>query len=130
MWSAQCDDALVCLKQLLCSSPILWSPDFTRPFILQTDASDREIGAVLSQIGSDGEEHFNRKCLPREERYSTVEKECLAIKLAVSAFRVYLVVKKFVIQTDHRSLQRLDGLKETTVYCADGAWPSNLTSSL
>ena len=43
-------DAFVRLKKLLCSSPILWSPDFARPFILQTDASDREVGAVLSQV--------------------------------------------------------------------------------
>ena len=116
VWSAQCDGAFVRLKQLLCSSPILQSPDFTRPFILQTDASDRGVGAVLSQVGSDGEEHpvgyFSRKLLPWEERYSTVEKECLAIKLAVSAFRVYLLGRKFVIQTDHRSLQWLDRLKE------------------
>ena len=93
MWSAQCDEAFVRLKQLLCSSPILQSPDFTIPFILQTDASDRGVGAVLSQVGSDGEEHpigyFSRKLLPREERYSTFEKECQAIKLAVSAFRVW-----------------------------------------
>ena len=41
----------------MCRSPILSSPDFLKPFILQTDASDSEAGAVLSQIGDDGEEH-------------------------------------------------------------------------
>ena len=84
---------------------ILRSSDFTRPFILKANASDRGVGAILSQVGSDGEEHpvgyFSRKLLPRKERYSTVEKESLAIKLAVSAFRVYLLGRKFVIQTDH-----------------------------
>ena len=115
-WSEACATAFRKLQELLCSSPVLRSPDFTRSFILQTDASDRGIGAVLSQEDSEGEEHpvayFSRKLLPREERYSTVEKECLAIKLGIQAFRVYLMGKPFVIQTDHRSLVWLDRLKE------------------
>ena len=48
------------------------------------------------------------------ERYSTVEKECLAIKLAIQAFRVYLLGRKFTIQTDHRSLEWLHRLKENS----------------
>ena len=56
--------------------------------------------------------YFSRKLLPREEKYSTIEKECLAIKLAVQAFRVYLIGCPFVIQTDHRSLEWLDRMKE------------------
>ena len=115
-WSQQCNEAFETLKQCLCSGPVLRSPDFDKTFVLQTDASDRGVGAVLSQFGDDGEEHpigyYSRKLLPREERYSTVEKECLAIRLAVAAFRVYLLGRKFVIQTDHRSLEWLERLKE------------------
>ena len=96
--------------------PILRNPDFSRPDVLQTDASDRGVGAVLSQTDQHGEEHpigyFSRKLLPREERYSTVEKECLAIKLGTQAFRVYLLGRDFTIQTDHRSLEWLHRLKE------------------
>ena len=55
---------------------------------------------------------YSRKLLPREERYSVVEKECLAIKLATHAFRVYLLGKPFSIHTDHRSLEWLDRLKD------------------
>ncbi len=55
------------MKNLLCSSSVLRSPDFVRPFILQTDASDRGVGAVLSQIDGEGEEHpvgyFSRKLI-------------------------------------------------------------------
>ena len=116
VWTEACATAFHKLQELLCRSPVLRSPDFTRPFILQTDASDRGIGAVLSQENLEGEEHpiayFSRKFLPREERYSTVEKECLAIKLGIQAFRVYFLGKPFVIQTDHRSLVWLDRLKE------------------
>ena len=99
----------------MCTTPVLQSPDFSKEFILQTDASDRGVGAILSQHDGDGYDHptayFSRKLLPREERYSTIEKECLAIKLGTEAFRVYLLGKPFVIQTDHRSLEWLDRLK-------------------
>ena len=56
--------------------------------------------------------YYSKKLLPREGRYSTVEKECLAIRLAVQAFQVYLLGRHFLIQTDHRALQWLDKLKE------------------
>ena len=110
VWNEKCDQAFAALKHVLCSSPILSSPDFAKLFILHTDASD---GAVLSEDGSEGEDHpvgyFSRKLLPREEQYSTVEK---AIKLAVGAFKVYLLGRKFITQTDHRSLEWLVCLKE------------------
>ena len=115
-WSDKCEAAFNLLKKTLCEAPILVNPDFGRQFILQTDASGRGVGAVLSQIDDDGKElpisYFSQKLLPREVRYSTIEKECLAIKLGVEAFRVYLLGRQFIIQTDHRSLVWLDKLKE------------------
>ena len=115
-WTRECEDAFLALKDALCSQPILRSPDFDKKFILQTDASDRGVGAVLSQFDDDEREHpvayCSRKLLPRVTRYSTVEKECLAIKLATHAFRVYLLGQKFIIQTDHRALQWLNCLKD------------------
>ena len=48
MWTPECDQAFQSLKTALSSSPVLCSPDFTKRFILQTDASERG-GAVLSQ---------------------------------------------------------------------------------
>ena len=100
----------------MCNAPLLSTPDFNRTFVLQTDASERGVGAVLSQYDDDGMEHpiayFSKKLLPREERYSTVEKECLAIKLGIQAFKVYLLGRQFEIQTDHRALVWLDRLNE------------------
>lgn len=102
---------------MLCSHPILKSPDFEREFVLQTDASERGIRAVLSQLDDNGTDHpvayFSRKLLPRETRYSTIEKECLAIKLGIQAFNTYLMGRKFQVQTDHRSLKWLSQLKES-----------------
>ena len=92
------------------------NPDFAKQFILQTDASNRGVGAVLSQLDDEGRDrpiaYFSRKLLPREERYSTVEQECLAIKLGVEAFKVYLIGRPFIVQTDHRSLKWLNRLKD------------------
>ena len=95
------------------SSSVLQSPDFTRTFILQTDASNRGIGTVLSQRDNKGIEcPYSKTLLPREQCYSMIEKECLAIKLATHAFRVYLLGRPFIIQTDHRSLEWLHRLKD------------------
>ena len=96
------------LKNYLCQFPVLMNPDFGGTFILQMDASNREVGAVLTQKDDQGKEcpiaYFSRKLLPREERYSTVEKKCLAIKLGIEAFRVCLLGRQFVVQTDHQAL--------------------------
>ena len=93
------------LKDILLSSAVLRNPDFNKPFILQTDASEMGAGAVLSQQDADGSDHpvafFSRKLLPHEQRFSTVEKECLSIKLGIEAFHVYLLGKEFLVQTDH-----------------------------
>ena len=117
VWSHECDRSFQSLKNALCSAPVLRSPDFSRYFILQTNASDRGVGAVLSQCYEQGQDlpiaYFSRKLLPREERYSTTEKECLAIKLAIQAFNTYLMDRTFTIQTDHRSLEWLDRIKDT-----------------
>ena len=93
------------------------SPNFQNEFVLQTDASDRGVGAVLSQLDDEGNDrpiaYYSHKLLPREEKYSTVEKECLAFKLAVQAFHSYLMGQKFRIQTDHRSLEWLNNVKDS-----------------
>ena len=74
-WSPACDSAFTELKGRMCSSPVLRSPDFTKPFLVQTDAYERGVGAVLSQLDDDGNDYpvsyYSRKLLPREERYAT-----------------------------------------------------------
>ena len=57
-WSPQCNSAFQALKRHLCRSPILNSPDFEKPFILQIDASNRGVGAVLSQLDASGYDHL------------------------------------------------------------------------
>ena len=71
------------LKELLLTPPILKVAEPTKCYVLQTDASEQGLGAVLSQIYQNRVEHpvafASRKFLPREKNYSVIEKECLAI---------------------------------------------------
>lgn len=102
-------------KQILTNDPILQFPDFDQPFILTTDASDFALGAVLSQgkIGFDKPVAYASRTLSdTETRYSTIEKELLAIVWAVKYFRPYLYGRKFTIYTDHRPLTWLMSLKD------------------
>lgn len=104
VWTPMHQQAFVQLKNLLTSKPILHSPDMEKSFILQTDASETGIGAVLSQSDAEGDErpvaYYSRKLLPRETRYATVEKECLAV---VSGVKFFMEGTKFTVETDHRS---------------------------
>ena len=115
-WTEECQVAFQKLKDALCTAPILWSPNFDLPFILQTDASNRGVAAVLSQTEQDEElliAYLSKKLLPWEQRYSIIEKEYLAIKLGMQAFRVYLLGRVFSVQTDHRVLEWLNQLKDS-----------------
>lgn len=99
------------LKLLITTDPILAYPDYSKKFVLTTDASNYAIGAVLSQ-----ENHAicyaSRTLNEHECKYSTIEKELLAIVWATKYFRPYLYGRKFVIRTDHKPLQWLHNLKE------------------
>lgn len=102
-------------KLLLTNDPILQYPDFTKDFILTTDASNYAIGAVLSQgtIGSDKPIGYASRTLNSSEiNYSTIEKELKAIVWATKYFRPYLFGRKFKIVTDHKPLQWVMNLKE------------------
>ncbi len=115
-WTERCQQVFTQVKAALCGGLLLHSPDFSLPFLLQTDASDRGLGAVLTQeIG--GEErpvlYISRKLSKRETMYSTIEKECLAIRWAVLTLRYYLLGREFTLCSDHAPLQWLHRMKDT-----------------
>ena len=110
-WTAECGEAFSTLKKHLSTPPVLVFPDFAREFILDTDASNQGIGAVLSQ--SDGQEqvvaYASRLLSTTERRYSVTRKELLAV---VVFLRQYLLGSKFILRTDHGSLVWLRNFKE------------------
>ena len=71
------------------------NPDFFQMLILQTDASNMEVGAMLSQsIREDWPiAYFSRKQLLRKWKYSVVEQKCLAVARGIKAFETYLLGK-------------------------------------
>ena len=116
VWTPECEVAFRDLQERMCSEQVLQSPDFSLPFTVQTDASGLGLGAVLLQ--GDGEnkmpvQYVSRKLFPRETRYSTIDKEGLAIKWALDTLKYYLVGKEFVLETDHRPLQWLHRMRDS-----------------
>ncbi|CAF1123382.1 unnamed protein product, partial [Didymodactylos carnosus] len=109
VWIPECQDSFDELKQKLITSPIISYPDFNHPFILQLDAFDYGLGAVLAQkVPPDGEEHViayaSRTLNESERKYSATERECLAIVWRTQHFRPYLEGRPFEVWTGHRSL--------------------------
>ena len=82
VWTSITDEAFVTLEQALLSAPVLALPDFTKPFMIETDACEYGIGAVLMQQGHPLA--FVSKTLgPKNRALSVYEKEYLVILLAV-----------------------------------------------
>ena len=82
--------------------------------MLQTDESERGIGAVLLMI-KDSERHpiiyLSKKLLTREQNFATVEKECYAIVWAIQRLCKYFTGNEIVIESDHRAVQWLQTMK-------------------
>lgn len=114
-WDSNYEAAFEAVKDHLTTAPNLTCPNFESPFIIQTDASDFGLGAVLTQI-QDGQEkvlcYLSRSLTKVERRYSTVEKECLAVLFAIEKLRAYLLGSKFTVITDHYSLKWLYSIQD------------------
>ena len=95
------------------SNPVLALPDFTKTFIIETDASDKGVGAMLLQEGHPIA-YISRALGPKNQALSTYEKECLAILLAIDHWRSYLQHAEFIIKTDQQSLVHLDDQRLST----------------
>jgi len=95
------------LKGCLLTAPILAYPDPTLEYILNTDASDQNVSAVLSQV-QEGREvvvaYYSKSLSPTEQNYCTTRKELLAVIKSVKHFRPYLYSGQFRLRTDHASL--------------------------
>ncbi len=112
-WTPACQHAFNQLKNLLAREPVLRAADFSKPFIIHTDASDHASGAALLQE-SDGIFHpvayHSEKFNIHQKNYSTIEKELLAIISAIKKFEYYLQsnTQPLQIYTDHNPLTFLN----------------------
>ena len=114
-WSHDCDLAFRALKEKLVSAPVLAFPCFEQKFVLDCDASDYGLGAVISQRQDETEKviaYASRVLEDRERRYSTTKKEMLAMVYAIKHFRHYLYGRPFKVRTDHNALKWLQSFKE------------------
>ena len=115
VWSENCTKAFNHLKQRLIEAPVLAYPAETGQFILDTDASQGGLGAVLSQVQQGVERviaYYSRALSKPERNYCVTRKELLALLSAVGHFHPYLYGREFVIRVDHASLQWLLRFKE------------------
>ena len=115
-WTTNCQQAFDSLRSHLTSLPILAFLNFSKEFILDTDASDTGLGAILSQLHDDGREqvvaYASRALLKTERNYSVTRRELLAVITFVSHFRLYLLGNTFQLRTDHNSLKWLHSFKQ------------------
>ena len=110
VWTSDCESAFNAAKSLLCSAPVLSAPDYSKPFSLDVDASNTGAGAVLLQEDGNGVPHpvsyFSVKFNKHQLNYSTIEKETLAMLLALQHFYVYVCSSSVPVSvfTDHNPL--------------------------
>uniref|UniRef100_A0A9J7ZGW9 Gypsy retrotransposon integrase-like protein 1 n=1 Tax=Cyprinus carpio carpio TaxID=630221 RepID=A0A9J7ZGW9_CYPCA len=118
VWTEAATSAINKLKSSFTTAPILKHPDPKLPFIVEVDASDCGIGAVLSQHhGTPGKLHpcafFSRKLTPAENNYNIGNKELLSIKAALEEWRHWLegALHPFQVITDHKNLEYIKDAK-------------------
>ena len=134
--SPEAREAFDCLKAACLQAPILAFPDFNKPFLLETDASGRGLGAVLSQKQADGRYHpiayASRIMNETEQRYHSNKQEFLALKWAITEqFHEYLSPygknrNEFVVHTDNNPLTYI--FSSTNLDAAGQRWVARLTS--
>lgn len=105
-WTSQATDAFQALKHAITVAPVLALPDFTKPFILETDASGTGIGAILSQ-DKHPIAYFSKKLNPLMQKKSAYVRELYVVTEAMAKFRHYLLGNHFIIRTDQKSLKAL-----------------------
>ena len=110
--SQKAKEAFSLLKQALLQAPVLKFADYSKPFMLETDASSNGLGAVLLLEGEDGKLHpiaYGSRSLTKAERnYHLGKTKFLALKWAImDHFKEYLIYQPFIIWTDNNPLTYL-----------------------
>ena len=102
-WTPELELAFKAVKKMVCVETLLTYPDWSKPFDIHTDASDYQLGAVISQEGKPIA-FFSRKLNSAQQNYTTTEKELLSIVECVKEFRNILFGYKIRVYSDHKNL--------------------------
>ena len=102
-WGKPQQDAFDKLKAVVAEETMLKFPDFSKPFIIHTDASDYQLGSVITQ-DEQPIAFFSRKMNPAQRKYTTIEKELLSISETLKEYKTMLKGQKIKIFTDHKNL--------------------------
>ena len=102
-WLPKHQQAFDEMKKIIARETILAFPDFSQPFHIHTDASDVQMGAVISQ-NDKPIAFWSKKLNPAQTRYTTTEKELLSIVEVCKEFRTTLLGQQWFIFTDHQNL--------------------------
>lgn len=122
-WKEEAKNTFTDIQWALSKDTLRHCPDFEEQFILQTNASNRGLVAVLLQGPLEHRRpivFISRKLYPREPRYSTVEKAFMAVKWALDSLKYYLLGWVFVLKTDHKALKWLRRMKDTNSRMVSG----------
>jgi hypothetical protein len=122
-WNENAEAAFRHLKELMTTPPVLGLPDFTKKFIIECDASEAGIGAVLMQNGRPLA-YLSQALKGKSLFISTYEKELLSLVMAVWKWRHYLLGQSFVVRTDQQALKYL--LEQRVGTAAHKKWVSKL----
>ena len=119
-WGAAENEAFEKLKNALVAAPVLAYPDVSRSFVVEVDASDTGLGAVLSQKGDGGRLYpcafFSRKLSSAERNYAVGDRELLAVHAALSEWRHWLEGAKFpfTVLSDHKNLAAIRSVRRVS----------------
>lgn len=112
VWGEEQQSAFNTLKQQMTTAPVLALPDFSQPFVLEADACQYGIGAVLMQNGRPLS-YFSKTLGPRAKTLSTYDKEAIAILEALKKWKHYFAASSVIIRTDQESLKYIQEQKLT-----------------
>ena len=102
-WEEVHQQAFEAIKRVLAREVLCSYPDFNKPFVIHTDASKYQIGAVISQ-DEKPMAFYSRKTNKAQKNYTVTEKELLSIVTTLKEFRNILLGQQVIVHTDHKNL--------------------------